>query len=143
MIFGCSQPCSDDALRAVQAALAIRQATTRLRASWRASLGVDIGIAVGLGRGRMIGRVGASDRLNYMAMGDAITSASRLQALARPGEILAAAEVVEDLNGSGTRFDVEALPPLPLGDMHDPQRIYRVGGTGTAKARVEQLEMRD
>jgi class 3 adenylate cyclase len=142
-IFGCSEPRSDDALRAVQAALAIRQATTRLRASWRARLGIDIGVAVGLGRGSVVSRVGAGDRPNYAAIGDAVTSASRLQALARAGEILAAAEVVEDLNGAGARFDVEALPPLPLGDQHSPQRIYRVGGSGTTKTRVEQLEIRD
>jgi class 3 adenylate cyclase len=137
-IFGRVEACSDDALHAVQAALAIRQATTRLRASWRARLGVDIGVAVGLGRGRVVGRVGAGDRPNYTAIGDAITLASRLQALARPGEILAAAEVVEDLNGVGARFDLEALPPLPLGGRHGPQRIYRVDGSGVAKARVER-----
>ncbi|HET9222702.1 MAG TPA: GAF domain-containing protein, partial [Roseiflexaceae bacterium] len=113
-IFKCAEPRSNDALRAVQAALALRQASTRLRASWRARLGVDIGVAVGLGRGRVVGRVGAGDRPNYTAIGDAITLASRLQALARTGEILAAAEVVEELNGAGARFDVEALPPLPL-----------------------------
>ena len=135
VIFGRSEPRSDDALRAVQAALAIRQAATRLRASWRARLGVDIAVAVGLGRGRVVGRVGMGDRPNYTAIGDAVTLASRLQALARPGEILAAAEVVEDLNGAGTCFDVEALPPLPIGGQHGPQRIYRVEDAGATKAR--------
>ncbi|HET9224035.1 MAG TPA: adenylate/guanylate cyclase domain-containing protein, partial [Roseiflexaceae bacterium] len=115
-----------------------RQASTRLRASWRARLGVDIGVAVGLGRGRVVGRVGAGDRPNYTAIGDAVTLASRLQALARPGEILAAAEVVEDLNGAGARFDVEALPPLPLGGQHSPQRIYRVDGSSTTTTPVER-----
>jgi class 3 adenylate cyclase len=136
-IFGRAEPGSDDALHAVQAALAIRQAAARLRASWRARLGVDIGVAVGLGRGRVVGRVHAGSHPSYTAVGEAIMLASRLQALARPGEILAAAEVVEDLNGNSARFDVEALPPLPLGGRQSPQRIYRVEGS-SARARVER-----
>jgi class 3 adenylate cyclase/putative methionine-R-sulfoxide reductase with GAF domain len=142
-IFGHAEPRPDDALRAVHAALAIRQAAARLRASWRARLGVDLGVAVGISRGRIVGRVGADDRPNYTAIGDAVTLASRLQALARPGEILAAAEVIEGLNGAGARFDVEALPPLPIGGQHGPQRIYRVDGPTAAKARVERLEISD
>jgi adenylate cyclase len=136
-IFGRAEPRSDDSLRAVQAALAIRQAAARLRVSWRTRLGVDISVAVGVGCGRLVGRVGASERPSYTAVGDAITLASRLQALARPGEILAAAEVVEDLNGHGARFAVEALPPLPISGRHAPQRIYRVDGSGSARAHVK------
>jgi class 3 adenylate cyclase len=138
-IFGHGEPHPDDALRAVQAALAIRQEAARLRASWRARLSVDLSVAVGIGRGRVVGRVGADDRPNYTTIGDAVTLASRLQALARPGEILAAADVVEDLNGAGARFDIEPLPPLPIGDQHGPQRIYRVAGPTAAKARAERL----
>src|SRR5262249_43474087 len=51
-IFGYPSGRPDDALRAVRAALAMRQAATRLRAGWRARLRVDIGIAVGISRGR-------------------------------------------------------------------------------------------
>jgi adenylate cyclase len=142
-IFGHAESGSDDALRALQAALAIRQAATKLRATWRARLGIDVSVAVGLGRGRLVGRLGTGERLNHIALGDAITVASRLQALARPGEILVAAEVVEDLNGASARFDLEALPPLPLGGKQGPQRIYRVDGSSAAKARVERVELRD
>jgi class 3 adenylate cyclase len=141
VIFGRAGPRSEDVLRAVQAALAIRQAAAQLRASWRARLGIDLTIAVGIGCGRVLSRDGADERPNYTPIGAAVTLASRLQALARPGEILAAAEVVESLNGVGARFDLEALPPLPIGGRHGPQRIYRIDGSRAAKARVEQLEM--
>jgi adenylate cyclase len=127
-IFGHPTNQPDNALRAVRAALAMRQAAARLRASWRARLGVDLGIAVGISRGRVaVGRVGPPGRGDYVAIGDAVNQATRLQSLARGGEILAAADVIDALSGADANFTIEALPPLSSQDEHGTQQIYRVG----------------
>jgi adenylate cyclase len=143
VFFGHSAAHSDDALRAIQAAFAIRQAAARLRAAWRARLGIDLGVAIGISYGRIVGWLSADDRHSYTAIGDAVTLANRLQALARPGEILAAAEVVDTLNGASAQFQVEALPPLPVGGRHSPQRIYRIDSPSGVRSQAGQLAMRD
>jgi GAF domain-containing protein len=134
-IFGYPTGRPDDTLRAVRAALAMRQEAARLRASWRARLGVDIGVAVGISRGRaIVSRVGAPERHGYAAIGDAVSLAGRLQALARASEILAAAEVIEALDETGAAFDIAPLPPLQIKGQVGSQRIYRIDGLA-ARAR--------
>ncbi|MFL5806002.1 MAG: GAF domain-containing protein [Roseiflexaceae bacterium] len=128
-IFGYPIGRPDDTLRAVRAALAMRQEAARLRASWRARLGVDIGVAVGISRGRaIVSRVGEPERHGYAAIGDAVSLAGRLQALARASEILAAAEVIEALDETGAAFDIAPLPPLQIKGQVGSQRIYRIDG---------------
>jgi len=127
-LFGHPESRSDDALRAVQAAHAMRQAAVRLRARWRIRLGVDIGIGVGVARGRVVvSRVGSLEHHDYTVIGDAINLAGQLQGLARTGEVLAAAEVIEALNGTGASFHAEALPPLQIKGQSRLRQIYRIG----------------
>jgi adenylate cyclase len=150
-IFGHPQSRPDDTLRAVQTAIEMRQAAARLCARWRVRLGIDIGIGIGIARGRAVAFVpavrehvarqiaagdSATERREYALIGDAVTLAGRLQALARSGEVLAAAEVIEALDGAATAFDIEALQPLPIAGKTTPQRIYRIGEPGATQRRV-------
>ena len=112
----------------------MRQAAGRLRVGWRKRLGVDIGVAVGISRGRaIVGRVGVPERHGYTAIGDAVGLASRLQALARTSEILAAAEVIRALDQTGAVFDIAALPPLQIKGPIGAERIYRIDGPAAAR----------
>ncbi len=133
-IFGYPLGQPDDTLRAVRAALAMRQAASRLRMGWRKRLGVDIGVAVGISRGRaIVGRVSIPELQGYTAIGDAVGLASRLQALARTSEILAAAEVIRALEETGAAFEIAALPPLQIKGATWAERIYRIEGPAAAR----------
>jgi adenylate cyclase len=126
-LFGHPEHQHGDALRAVQAALSLHRAATRLRANWRARFGIDLGVAIGIGHGQVaVGRVGSPGRHDYPVIGAAVNQANRLQSVARLGEILIAAELMDTLNGAGDRFAVEALPPLPAQGRHSIQYVYRV-----------------
>src|SRR6185436_8267947 len=126
-IFGYPQLRPDDAAQAVGAALAMRQAAARLRARWRARLGIDISIGIGIACGQVVvGGVGAPERRDARVIGDAVNLAGRLQGLARAGEVLAAAEVVEEIGSTNRSFEIEALQPLSIKGKAVPQQIYRI-----------------
>jgi class 3 adenylate cyclase len=132
-IFGYPRRRPDDASHAVGAALAMRQAAAQLRVRWRARLGIDIGIGIGIASGHVVvGAIGAPDRRDPRVIGDAVNLAIRLQGLARAGEVLAAAEVVESIDGADASFDLEALQPLPIKGKAAPQQIYRIAEPAVA-----------
>ena len=95
---------SDDADRAMAAALDMMRELELLNVKWAAEGRPPVRIGIGLNYGdSFAGYVGAERRLEYTVLGDAVNTASRLCAAAGPGEIL----LTEDL-----RAALAAPPPL-------------------------------
>ena len=95
-VFGVPQVHEDDALRAVRAAVEMRDALPEL--------GVQARIA--LNTGEVV--TGTEERL---ATGDAVNVAARLEQAARPGEILIGEETLQLVRGA---VDAEPVEPLEL-----------------------------
>jgi class 3 adenylate cyclase len=76
---------ADHVQRAVAAGMELQTAIQELRERHRRNLQIRVGIAAGFAR---VGRIGSSDRRDYTAIGDVVNLASRLETLARPGEIM-------------------------------------------------------
>ncbi len=94
-------PQNDHADRAIAAAMAMRQAEAGLNAKRRAQGLPPLLTRIGIHTGKvLVGNIGASERLNYTIVGDAVNAASRLEALGKEvgfylcvsGETRAAAE---------------------------------------------------
>jgi adenylate cyclase len=98
----------DDIDRAVRAAVEMQQALDGLNARWRAQGRAEIQIHVGLNTGRVAaGNIGSEQYLQYATIGDATNVASRVCAVALPGEIR--------LNDSTfTRWRERAWPATPM-----------------------------
>jgi class 3 adenylate cyclase len=84
----------DDALACVEMAIAMRKRMEDLKDIWRDSgiekpLQVRMGINTGF---CTVGNFGSEDRMDYTIIGGAVNAASRLEAVAAPGEILIAYE---------------------------------------------------
>src|SRR6266851_2487526 len=102
-------PCPDPAQRAVEMAMAMREAAGTLIASWR-ERGRELGFGVGIAQGyATLGQIGFSERSGYTAIGTVCNVAARLCAEAKDGQILLSQRVNVALKGSVVTNQVGAL----------------------------------
>ncbi len=109
------------------------------------TLGLDLQARVGVATGyARVGRLGSADRKDYTAIGDVVNLASRLEALAKPGEVLvdgkAFTHVAEDYPGL-------APEELNVRGFSEPVEVYRIGKSDRENAAIsvqppDQLAMR-
>jgi len=108
VLFNAPMPVENHELRAVQMALAMREALSALSAGWR-KRGHALDFGVGIARGyATIGTIGFEQRLDYGAVGPATNLAARLCGEATDTQILIAPRILAKLE---TQIEVE-----PLGD---------------------------
>jgi adenylate cyclase len=131
-IFNAPLPQPDHALRAVRAALGMRQAIEERQrqqnpnfAEVRYGIKVRYGIGVNTGIAT-IGNIGSRDRLqNYTAIGDAVNIASRLQSNSADNEIIIHHTTYEQISSA---FDCVPLQPLYVKNKREPLIVYNVRG---------------
>jgi adenylate cyclase len=112
-VFGAPVQQSDDALRAVRAALGMRRALKKFNAE-RAARGLaPIGNGIGITKGDAIsGNIGSEKRMDYTVIGDTVNIASRLEGLTKNYEqkILVNEEIYKDVK--------DLIPCVDLGFAH-------------------------
>src|SRR5215831_18819805 len=102
-------PIPDPAERAVNMAMAMREAANKLIADWR-ERGRDLGFGAGIAQGyATLGQIGFSERSGYTAIGTVCNVAARLCAEAKDGQILLSQRVNVALRGSVATEQVGAL----------------------------------
>src|SRR3954465_1311228 len=121
-VFGVPVVHEDDALRALRAAVEMREALPELGVHGR--IGVTTGEVV----------TGTEERL---ATGDALNVAARLEQAAQPGEILIGEET---LRLTRDAVEVEAVEPLSLKGKAEPVAAYRLIFVHGDEAVVRQLD---
>ncbi len=80
----------EDALACVEMAIAMRKRMHSLQETWRDSgIGKPLQVRTGIHTGFCtVGNFGSEDRMDYTIIGGAVNTASRLESLAAPGDIL-------------------------------------------------------
>jgi adenylate cyclase len=102
-------PISDPAERAVNMAVAMREAAAALIAAWR-ERGRDLGFGAGIAQGyATLGQIGFAERSGYTAIGTVCNVAARLCAEAKDGQILLSQRVNVALKRSVATEQVGAL----------------------------------
>jgi class 3 adenylate cyclase/tetratricopeptide (TPR) repeat protein len=85
-VFGIPAVHEDDALRAVRAAVEMRQAVEELNRQLAAERGVQIQVRTGVNTGEVV--TGDAEAGQFLVTGDAVNVAARLEQAAGPGEIV-------------------------------------------------------
>ena len=124
-------PIPDPAKRAVNMAVAMREAASTLIAGWR-ERGRDLGFGAGIAQGyATLGQIGFADRSGYTAIGTVCNVAARLCAEVKDGQVLLSQRVNVALKGS---VATEQLGPLALKGLTQPVVAYNVPLTATQPA---------
>jgi class 3 adenylate cyclase/tetratricopeptide (TPR) repeat protein len=132
-VFGVPLLHEDDALRAVRAAVGLRDALAALNMELERDYGTSVTVRTGVNTGQVV--TGTEERL---ATGDAVNLAARLEQAAAPGEIVIGPETWRLVREAVT---VEPLAPLELKGKSLPVSAYRLVRLGSdalsSPARIE------
>jgi adenylate cyclase len=122
--FNAPLPQEDHILRAVRAALRIREGITRLHEQIRPSYRLDYRMGISVGEA-VVGNVGTAQQMNYTAIGSSVNLAQRLQEAAAPGQVL-----LSHVTYQRARKHIEArsLPPVEAAGFNEPIEVYELLG---------------
>ena len=120
-VFGVPRRHEDDAVRALRAAVEVRERVRALSAELEASLGQRLEIRTGVNTGEVV--AGDLTEGASFASGDAMNVAARLEQAAAPDEILVGETTYRLVRDAVT---VEIVPPLSLKGKAEPVSAWRV-----------------
>jgi class 3 adenylate cyclase len=117
-------PTPEPARRAIEMAVAMREAAQALIAAWRRH-GHEIGFGVGISQGyATLGQIGFAERMDYTAIGTVTNLAARLCGEAKDGQILISRRVANAVEGIAT---LEEIGDLSLKGLSQAVAVYNVG----------------
>jgi class 3 adenylate cyclase len=123
IFFGDPIAFDDQAERAVEMAIEMREKTKELQRHW-AENGCNIDICFGINTGYVtVGNIGSTSQMNYTVIGHQVNIAHRLQTEAKAGQILITART---LAGVKDIVETEEIKGIKLRGIHKPMNVFSV-----------------
>ncbi len=123
-VFGAPAAHDDDAIRALRAALDVRELPSNLRHITP--------IKIGISQGRMrTGAYGSKQRHVYGVLGNEVNLAARLMELAAPGQILVTERVV---NAGSAHYQFSPMGAIPIKGKQDTVNVYQLQGRESTRS---------
>lgn len=120
-VFGIPEVREDDALRAVRAAVEMRDALAELSSELLASMDIRLAVRTGVNTGSVV--AGTARAGGSFATGDAVNTAARLEQAAAPGQVLIGASTLSLVRDA---VEVEPVEPLTVKGKADPLPAFRL-----------------
>ena len=139
-LFGAPVAHEDHAVRACYAALLMQESIKRYSEEIRRTEGFQVQVRVGLNSGEVIVRAIRNDlHMDYTAVGETAHLAARMEQIATPGSILAAANLARLVEGY---IDLKSLGAVPVKGLATPVDVYEVVGVGLVRSRLQAASAR-
>jgi adenylate cyclase len=123
-VFGAPVLHADDAAQAVKTALEMQEKAAGINMALDAGCGFRLNIGIGISTGKVFsGILGSIRKREFTSIGMAVNMASRLQRLAKAGEILICSNTRDKVSAA---IRAEALPPVTVKGIEGPITIYRI-----------------
>ncbi|MBD0369864.1 MAG: FHA domain-containing protein [Pyrinomonadaceae bacterium] len=123
-LFGAPVRGETDAVDAVAAAIGMQKRIKAVNMQLAAKQLPNVMLGIGINTGEAtVGCIGAEQRLEYTAIGDTVNIASRIEGIARPGQILVTKEAAQEL---GDRFPLSEPWEVQVKHIDDPVTVYSV-----------------
>ena len=124
VVFGTPVVHTDDAKRAVLAAIEMQQQAREINALLKQQNGLRLRTGIGISTGMVFsGVLGSLRKKEFSSIGEAVNIAARLQGLAQGGEIIISAVTHQYIDGA---IKSDALDPVQVKGIDAPICIYRV-----------------
>jgi class 3 adenylate cyclase/tetratricopeptide (TPR) repeat protein len=137
--FGAPITHEDDPARAVNAALDLLKQIGEYRDELRARNRItDFQMRVGLNTGLVVaGNIGSDLHMEYLAVGDTVNLAARMEHSAQPGTVQIAPDTYKHVKSF---FEIEKLGDIQVKGKREPVTTYRVLGRKESASRVRGIE---
>jgi class 3 adenylate cyclase len=134
VFFGEPEPAAVDvqALQAIRMSLKMLEAIERLKTGpWASYAETPFSIGIGINTGfATVGHLGTKDRMEYTVLGSNVNLAARLQAAAKPGQILVTRRTLEPIKEA---ICYEDLGSMTFKNIAEPVAVFNVTGLKDGK----------
>jgi adenylate cyclase len=121
-VFGAPMEKEDDAERGIRAAQEMMQALGAMMAAMPEDR--KFTIRIGINTGKVVaGNIGSPKRMDYTVIGDAVNTASRLESIAQPNQILIGEETYRRVQG---KFKIRSIGPRKVKGKTVEVMVYEV-----------------
>jgi len=122
--FNAPLPQPDHTLRAIRAALALRESIKVLHGKLPPKAQLSFGVGIHFGDA-VLGLIGTEKRIEYTAIGDSVNTTKRIQENAAINQILISHEAYQKVKG---QVDVRTFAPLQVKGKAKPVKVYELIG---------------
>jgi adenylate cyclase len=123
-LFGAPVGGATDAKDAVAAAIGMQKRIKNVNEQLKAKKLPTVTLGIGINTGEAtVGCIGAEQRSEYTAIGDTVNIASRIEGIAKPGQVLVTRATVEEL---GDEFPLSEPWSVEVKNIDEPVQVYSV-----------------